>query len=906
MKPPSFSRISGLLPSSDITTAMTNTQNNDTIDSFVKAQLLIYSNGSPYYHNLDNRVVITLATLSFYCYRPTILAILEFVDAINVMENAPTENDSKSPMPNVSTANFNSVEDGPTSYIIDEPVAKGFLSNGKTRIIFFLSLNMATAQIFLMNEDETSLATLSQNNLVADIKVFSSSFSIKAALGNLKISDDTLPRSHSYYWACDMRNPEGSSFVKLDFSSFSENDEDYNGYDYSLTGNLSEVRIVYLNRFVQEVTSYFMGLVPRNSETFVKLKDHGTNSEKQFPTSEIQGSPALKLDLLLSRPIILMPKRTQSADYLKLDAKHITVQNTFRWLGGDKNEISAVRLDIMTVKVEDINLTVGTGRISGESIIQDVSGLSVTLQRSLRDLLHQVPATEAIIQARGAWILYKSNLRGDGFLFATLKGFSVIDVREGIKEELRLAIGKSWGTESTFSSDASDTLRLTRPGEKNVLCELNSQSIPSMLILDATFKNSLTNISLCVQRPKLLVVLDFLLAISEFFVPSLRSVLSDEEEILPLPLSNAVIIDQQIYFQPSVVFSLSPLRPLLVDDAKFEHFIYDGKGGKLFLQSRDGRNISKFNTQIIIHVGDGKRLQFKNVTIVNGHCLDNCVFLGSNSSYSASEDDKVYFKEMEEDVPLVTSEDRRDDVAALLLLLMGQLNLLLNCRLEMKHQDSTTWVAIGPELTFYNASKKLVDPLLHPIRLSMPILMRFAGNLRDQKVYFLEDLSTIWICCAGNEPPAKGVLAVNTSFVKVKRPTSYRLISSFGLENAARKDFFSILPSEDDDSVNDCCSVWFPVAPKGYVAVGCVVSPGSRPPSLSSALCILSSLVTPCTLKDCIAFQMADLNGHANDIAFWRVDNSFGSFLPASSDMSVDGRAYEFRHMILDYLSSLQ
>ncbi|KAG0473020.1 hypothetical protein HPP92_014877 [Vanilla planifolia] len=603
MKPPSFSRISGLLPSSDITTAMTNTQNNDTIDSFVKAQLLIYSNGSPDYHNLDNRVVITLATLSFYCYRPTILAILEFVDAINVMENAPPKMTASLPCPIL-------------------------------------------------------------------ISVL-----------------------------------------------FSENDEDYNGYDYSLTGNLSEL---------------------------FKIGCQTHYSAKYIPVA-----------------------------------------------CGDKNEISAVRLDIMTVKVEDINLTVGTGRISGESIIQDVSGLSVTLQRSLRDLLHQVPATEAIIQinaikaalsnkeyeiitecaisniseiprmvpslgdafgtpkeniekdvspvptamasedlgeqkwitikvlvsveyvelslhsgitrdsplaslqARGAWILYKSNLRGDGFLFATLKGFSVIDVREGIKEELRLAIGKSWGTESTFSSDASDTLRLTRPGEKNVLCELNSQSIPSMLILDATFKNSLTNISLCVQRPKLLVVLDFLLAISEFFVPSLRSVLSDEEEILPLPLSNAVIIDQQIYFQPSVVFSLSPLRPLLVDDAKFEHFIYDGKGGKLFLQSRDGRNISKFNTQIIIHVGDGKRLQFKNVTIVNGHCLDNCVFLGSNSSYSASEDDKVYFKEMEEDVPLVTSEDRRDDVAAPAVVADGSTELVIELQ------------AIGPELTFYNASEEV-------------------------------------------------------------------------------------------------------------------------------------------------------------------------------------------------------
>lgn len=42
--------------------------------------------------------------------------------------------------------------------------------------------------------------------------------------------------------------------VQLAFSSFSADDEDYEGYDYSLIGQLSEVRIVYLNRFIQEVT----------------------------------------------------------------------------------------------------------------------------------------------------------------------------------------------------------------------------------------------------------------------------------------------------------------------------------------------------------------------------------------------------------------------------------------------------------------------------------------------------------------------------------------------------------------------------------------------------------------------------------------------------------------------------
>lgn len=43
--------------------------------------------------------------------------------------------------------------------------------------------------------------------------------------------------------------------LQLVFCSFSPDDEDYEGYDYSLVGQLSEVRIVYLNRFLQEVTA---------------------------------------------------------------------------------------------------------------------------------------------------------------------------------------------------------------------------------------------------------------------------------------------------------------------------------------------------------------------------------------------------------------------------------------------------------------------------------------------------------------------------------------------------------------------------------------------------------------------------------------------------------------------------
>lgn len=43
--------------------------------------------------------------------------------------------------------------------------------------------------------------------------------------------------------------------MQLEFVSFNEDDLDYEGYDFSVTGKLSEVRLVFLNRFIQEVCS---------------------------------------------------------------------------------------------------------------------------------------------------------------------------------------------------------------------------------------------------------------------------------------------------------------------------------------------------------------------------------------------------------------------------------------------------------------------------------------------------------------------------------------------------------------------------------------------------------------------------------------------------------------------------
>uniref|UniRef100_A0A0D9XMK5 PH domain-containing protein n=1 Tax=Leersia perrieri TaxID=77586 RepID=A0A0D9XMK5_9ORYZ len=1049
LQPPAFSRIPGLMPDTELQSAGF-TAEGITFDSFVKAQIVIYDQQSPQYNNLDNRVVISVATLTFFCHRPTVIAIMEFMNAIN-LSNVPDADKNK------DTA-LDPIEDNmaeePKSDLEAEPVIKRLLAKGKSRTVFHLTSSMAEAQILLMNENGDRLATLSQNNLSTDIKI--------------------------------------------DFSSYNVDDEDYSGYDYSLSAQLSEVRIVYLNRFVQEIVSYFMGLVPKSSGGVVKLKDNVTNSEKWVSKTDMEGSPALKLDVSFSRPIIVMPRETNSSDFLELDVLYIKIQNKFQWIGGDKNEMSAVHLEILTVTVKDINLTIGMNMVCGETIIQDVEGLSFVIHRSLRDLMHQLPAVEAAIkchwnihftsnvsqvevlkaalsnreyeiisecalsnfsetphtvpaldpqygtstseshvssssssesiqdlsqdvetwitnkisvsinlvelslhsgstrdspmasmQASGAWLLYKSNTREESFLFATLKGFSVFDDREGTRDELRLAIGKSATVRDTSSADGYDNPNELNSGERRIQKDLGLEPTPSMLIFDAIMRKSSTSVSVCVQRPKFLVALDFLLAIVEFFVPSARSLLSNDEDKDLLQMTSPLVFSDQVYYQECSAFSLSSQKPLIVDNEKFDHYIYDGKGGKLYLRDRDGKILSGPSAERFIHVLCGKGLQFRNVTIVNGEYLDSCISLGSDCWYSASENDNVYLVRENEGLISTPSEESSEQVVK---------NTSANRSTEFIIEVQ----AIGPELTFYSTSRsagensalstkvihartdafcrlimkgdsmemsgnilglkmesngiRVIEPFdlsvkysnasgktnLHLLvseiymNFSFSILRLFLaveeeisaflrmsskkmslvcsqfdkvatlqGSESDQVYSFWRPRAPSGYAIFGdfltpmNDSPTKGVLALNTNIVRVKRPLSYKLIWRSGPTRTNGLQHSEKDMQNKPTNVDQFCSVWLPVAPVGYVALGCVASAGTTEPPLSSVFCLSSSLVSSCGLWDCIP-----LRDHSN-MTFWRVDNAFGSFLPGDpAHMRVDGNAYDLRHMLFNNADS--
>lgn len=116
------------------------------------------------------QVSITLATLSFFCRRPTVLALIEFANAINLEEES-CESFSDNSSSGIIKHDILVEEDEQIPKNMEDDIVKGLLGKGRSRVVFNLELKMSRAQIFLVKENESNLASLFQDNLLANIKV---------------------------------------------------------------------------------------------------------------------------------------------------------------------------------------------------------------------------------------------------------------------------------------------------------------------------------------------------------------------------------------------------------------------------------------------------------------------------------------------------------------------------------------------------------------------------------------------------------------------------------------------------------------------------------------------------------------------------------------------------------------
>ncbi|KAK7264763.1 hypothetical protein RJT34_32373 [Clitoria ternatea] len=356
-------------------------EGSDT-SNFVSVSFTTRSSGSPNYDGIDTQMCVRMSKLEFFCNRPTIVALISFGLEITSGNEVINHADSLATSPEKPVVKERTDEEGPV---------RGLLGFSKERVVFHFNMNVDSVTIFLNKEDGSQLATLVQENFLMDLKVHPSCLSIDGTLGNFRLCDTSLGTDQCWDWLCDLRNPGVDSLIKFKFNSYSADDDDYEGYDYSLQGHLSAVRIVFLYRFVQEIMVYFMELASPHTEEAIKLVDKVGGFEWLIQKYEIDGATALKLDLALDTPIIIVPRNSMSKDFIQLDLGKLKIKNELSWHGSREEDPSSVHIDLLHAQILGINMSVGINGCLGKPMICEGQGLDIFVRRSLRDVFRKVP-----------------------------------------------------------------------------------------------------------------------------------------------------------------------------------------------------------------------------------------------------------------------------------------------------------------------------------------------------------------------------------------------------------------------------------------------------------------------------------------------------------------------------------
>ncbi|KAI4370200.1 hypothetical protein MLD38_018571 [Melastoma candidum] len=1022
--------------------------------SFVALTFSTRNSGSPDYDGIDTQMAVSMSKLEFFCNRPTLVALITFgldLSSINAAMSA------KGPM--------KSVDDEDKEKVDDTSRVKGLLGFGKGRVVFNLRMIVDSVSLFLNKEDGSQLAVLVQENFLLDIKVFPSSLSIEGNLGNFRLRDMSFGEDHFWSWLCDIRNPDVDSLIKFKFCSYSAEDDDYEGYDYSLRGRLSAVRIVFLYRFVQEFTAYFMGLATPHAEEAIRLVDKVGDFEWLIQKYEIDGSSAVKLDLSLDTPIIVVPRNSLSKDFIQLDLGQLQVTNEFSWHGVPEEDPSAVHVDFLHAEISGINMAVGINGVMGKAMIREGQGIGVHVRRSLRDVFRKIPtfslevgqlhamvsdkeysvivdslymnlcelprlppnfrgsssgsidtmklladrvnvngqlmlsrtvtviAVEvsyallelcngiddksplAHIALEGLWVSYRSTSLFETDLYVTLPRFSVLDIRPETKSEMRLMLGSS--SDSSRISSAGDISFLSRKPSRSWKTSLSGLELavpcPTMFLMDYRWRASSHSVVVRIQQPRVLVVPDFLLAVGEFFVPSLGTITGREETMDPrndpVTKNKTIVLSEPVYKQHEDIVHLSPDRQLVADALGINEYVYDGCGKTIHLSGRaDLKESHMSRSDSIVFIGRGKKLRFVNVKIENGALLRKYTYLSNDSSYSILFEDGVQISLLEKvsaenDIDDWNTQYDATDTSSAHLLRQSDSKYVQNYTFEGQ--------VISPEFTFYDSTKSFLEDtsqgerllrakldlsfmyavkendtwiralvkdfmveagsgliILNPLDLSggytsvkertnISLLssdvcvhlslsaISLMINLLNQATMALQfgnavplapctNLDQIWVSpkdcgpygklafwrpqaptnyvimgdCVTSRliPPSQTVMSVSNTYGRVRKPVGFNLMGTV---------------NEGDSHSDGICSIWMPIAPPGYTALGCVVHPGNQSPPNHIVHCLRSDLVTSTVYSECM--YTVESGASTSGFSIWRLDNAVGSFIAHSS-----------------------
>ena len=265
---------------------------------------------------------------------------------------------------------------------------------------FALDLAVARLRVTFAYEDAMAhpLGAATVDALAVGVRVRPGGrVAITAALGNLTATDGSLPPGHRYRQAVGLRPGAADSLVTLALDCLPAADADGDARVpagapfFAITARLQALRVVYLNRLLQEALAYI-------TLTF-RLAPPPLESAAALPNLPPTTRPPtiVCVDLDADAPVVTMPRATDSEDAIEVDFGSLAVATRVAWRGGVPGGRAAALVETTTVRGAALAGRGVVAGVRGDNVVTRYDGgMSVTVSRPLIDAGASLPAVLAV------------------------------------------------------------------------------------------------------------------------------------------------------------------------------------------------------------------------------------------------------------------------------------------------------------------------------------------------------------------------------------------------------------------------------------------------------------------------------------------------------------------------------
>lgn len=241
---------------------------------------------------------------------------------------------------------------------------------------------------------------------------------------DVSLRDLAVKDFYQTHWSDTLTTSKDNIAIGLSFATFNRARSNYPGHDMAIGVKMGAVKVVFTNRIVKEVATYF--------GAFAKMQDVLSSATTALAETTIErakefSETRMKIYVDITNPVVIIPRATSDAEnYFYLDLGRIVIKNQIvpasRPQGLPASQDFSESLDHM--KIEVVRLNLQTFQSDFQAVLFLHTNISVDFLRPItRNADHLIPDVQVRQSSHVFFFFFKKNSENFSYFYIYLYFF---------------------------------------------------------------------------------------------------------------------------------------------------------------------------------------------------------------------------------------------------------------------------------------------------------------------------------------------------------------------------------------------------------------------------------------------------------------------------------------------------